>query len=147
MILLLNLILLFIVIYFVFYIDQDCMNSEPSLEKKFFLFLVIFVFELGYGVAVSRIRKCVVDINKLIRISMLIALFSLTGISIWQDFKTYNTFHIGEITEAGPKDVILTGMIVLSIAILFALNSLFFEISPTFESCLHDVYSFKIPGF
>lgn len=147
MILILNLVLLFTVIYFVFYIDKECLYTDQSLEKKYLLFLVIFVFELGFGVAVARIRKCVVDLDRIVRVSLLIALFSLAGLSYWQDFKNMNTWHIADITDFAPKDTVQTGFIVFFTAILFSLNSLFFEISPVFDSCLHDVYSYKIPGF
>lgn len=141
----LHLIIIFFFVFIIFYFNKPCLDENQNLEKKFYLFLSIFVFEFSVGVIVSRVRGCVVPVDKITRISVTIALFALTGLSIWQDFKNSDTFHIDDMNSPLRKSIIVSLFIVLFIAFAYFLNTLFFDIAPPFTSCLHDIYSFNIP--
>lgn len=140
MIILIQIIILFVFVFTLLMINIPKISDHSYIKAKVYIFLGVFIFTFLIKILSAIHRKCLIDIGKVAKDSLLIALLAALALSIYNDFSwSSNKFIIGLQTKL-QQNMAKTLLIMLFIASGYFINALLSGFRASANDCLNLIY-------
>jgi hypothetical protein len=137
---LIRLIILFIFIFSLLMLNIPNINPTNRIMMKLYIFMGIFIFEFVVRIIITIFHRCLIDIRKIIKNSLQIALIAVVAYSIYNDLVSLSKPLIMKHNDTNIQIFIITSMVVIFIAIGYFLETILTNISPGVNDCLNTIY-------
>ena len=136
-----HLIILFIFVFALLMLNIPHLESNQYIKQKLYIFFGIFLFDLLISIFVTIYRKCIVDIGKVVRNSLLTALIGTIAYSIYNDLTWSNSKFIPDPNNKVATNLTITIIITGFIAVSYFFEIIFGSTIPKMNDCLNNIYS------
>ena len=129
---LIHLIILFIYVFALLTLNIPQIATDQYLKTKLYIFGGVFLFEFVVTLIVTIYKKCLVDVARIAKASLLAALVATVGYSIYTDIFT--------IEKPFAQNLSIAIVITASVAIGYLVDGLLTSASPGLNDCLNNIY-------
>ena len=138
-----HLVTLFIFVYILLMLNIPHIDSNNHIMMKLYIFAGIFIFELVVALITTMYRKCIINIGKIFRNSLLAALIGVVAYSIYNDLVWKNSSLTAKHENAKIRNLIITILITAFIAIVYFMEIAVTNKTPGINDCLNNIYAAK----
>lgn len=86
-----NLLFTFIFLNIIIHFNLPNMNNDSYIQNKFMLFISVFLFQVAIAIIVSIKNNCKIIFKNIIQNSLMQAIFSVIGYSVYVDLINMNS--------------------------------------------------------
>ena len=136
---LVHIIILFIFVYVLLMINIPQIAQNDYIKMKIYIFGGIFIFEFIVALITTIFKKCLINIGKIIKNSLLTALICTIGYSIYNDLAwKSNPLVINQTTNV--QNLTISIIIILFIIFGYFIEILLNNHVPGINDCLNTIY-------
>ena len=138
--LLIHLIVLFIFVFALLMINLPKIQPNQHLRMKLYIFIGIFIFEFIVSFVTAIYKKCIINIGKIIRDSLLVAMISIVAYSLYTDLVFSQNPLVTKYNNQKSQTLLITIVITIFISIAYFIDAVLLNKSPGINDCINRIY-------
>lgn len=140
---LIHIIVLFIFVLILLMVNIPKIDPNSHIRMKLYIFIGVFVFEFVIRTIFTIFRRCLIDINKIVKNSLQIALIAVVAYSIYNDLVFASNSFIVKYDDSYVRNLIIALIIVIFIILGYLLEIILTNTSPKMNDCLNTIYHYN----
>jgi hypothetical protein len=138
-----HIIILFIFVFALLMLNIPRIEHDSYIKMKLYIFTSIFLFEMIISIFISIYKKCIVNIGKIAKQSLLSALVATVAYSIYNDMVFMNEPFLLNQESNLTRNLTITVIITAFIALSYFIEIIFTNTIPNVNDCLNTIYPDK----
>jgi hypothetical protein len=137
-----HLIILFIFVFVLLMLNIPQIAENSYIKMKLYIFVGIFIFEFIVTIIMTLYKKCIIDIGKIAKNSLQIALIAVVAYSICNDLE-WNDNPLIANHDLTAKNLAITVVITAFIVFGYFIEMIFTNGAPHINDCINNIYQKK----
>lgn len=120
-----NIIILFIFVFVLLMLNIPQIEGDQYIKQKLYIFFGVFLFEFIVNLFIAIYKKCIINLKKIAKDSLLTALIATIGYSVYNDLVWSKSSLIPEEDNITGRKLTATIIITLFVASGYLIEALF----------------------
>lgn len=132
--------ILFIFIYALLILNIPQIAENSYIKMKLYLFTGIFVFEFVVILISKYVKRCVIDVGKIISDSLKTALLAVIGYSIYTDLIYSADPLVTKLDTPNGKKLVASIITIVFVFVGYLVGEIFSTKVPEINDCINKLY-------